>query len=143
MKRNVIIEIICFLFIVLFFYAAGSKLLNYKAFVGQIGKSPLLTEYATWMAWLIPVTELVVVGLLVVPRWRKPGLYASFTLMALFTLYIAAILIFTDSKDLPCSCGGVLNSLSWKQHLIFNVFFTALAWAGIHVYATEEKKQHA
>lgn len=129
MKRNILIEIICFLFIVLFLYAAGTKLLEYKAFVGQIGKSPLLTTYARWLAWLVPVVEIIIALLLMIPSYRTIGLYAAFGIMTLFTFYISAILML--STTLPCACGGVLSMLGWRAHLVFNLAFVALGILGI------------
>jgi hypothetical protein len=38
------------------------------------------------------------------------------------------MLLFTPK--LPCSCGGVLKNLSWKEHLMFNFCFTAIAFIG-------------
>lgn len=139
MKRKIAIEIICFLFIVLFFYAAATKLINYNGFVGQIRKSPLLTNYAEWIAWLIPVIEIAITIMLAVPAARLLGLFASFGLMTMFTLYIIVILSF--SKELPCSCGGILNTLDWKDHLILNIFFVLLAMTGIKLLAEEQKSK--
>lgn len=128
MKRTVLIEIIIFLFVILFLYAAGTKLTDYDKFIAQIGKSPLLTNHASYIAWMIPAIEIFVAVLLIIPRTKLIGMYASFGLMVTFTLYIAAILSF--SKELPCSCGGVLNSLDWEEHLVFNIGFTLLGFAG-------------
>jgi hypothetical protein len=36
-----------------------------------------------------------------------------------------------SEKDLPCSCGGIISSLSWRQHIIFNGVFILLAITGI------------
>lgn len=130
--RTIIIEIIRFLFIVLFFYAALTKLSDYRGFVGQIGKSPLLTRHSSWLAWLVPSIELIITIMLILPRWTLAGLFASFGLMTLFTLYILFILSF--SKELPCACGGILNTLSWQEHLIVNVFFVAIGLTGIKLY---------
>ncbi len=138
MKQRVYIEIICFLFIVLFFYAGVTKLIDHEGFVGQMGKSPLLTRYANWIAWLIPTVEIIITILLALPRWRSIGLYASFGLMTLFTFYIIAILSY--SKELPCACGGVINTLDWKEHLVFNLFFVLLAILGINF---NEKSQRS
>ena len=41
--------------------------------------------------------------------------------MTMFTVYIILILNFSDF--VPCSCGGVLENLSWKEHVVFNVLF--------------------
>ncbi|MBT1711316.1 hypothetical protein KK062_23945 [Fulvivirgaceae bacterium PWU5] len=136
-RRELIIEMIVFLFVLLFLYAAGSKVTEYKQFVGQMGKSPLLTDFAPTLAWLVPIVEIIISVLLIVHRTKLMGLYASFGLMLAFTLYIAAILMF--SKELPCSCGGVLSMLGWKQHLIFNIAFVGLAVVGIVLMNKEAK----
>ncbi|MDQ2656909.1 MAG: hypothetical protein M3Y60_05770, partial [Bacteroidota bacterium] len=41
----------------------------------------------------------------------------------------------TQKAELPCSCGGVLNSLGWKAHLVFNIVFTLLSIVGIMLMA--------
>jgi len=135
MKRNLFIEIISFLFILLFVYAAASKLMDYEKFRLQLGKSPLLTHFAGFVAWLIPLLELVIAVMLATPRFRSCGLYAFFSLMVMFTAYIVAITRFSDY--IPCSCGGVLQNMGWNQHLVFNIFFVVLAVAGILAYNKE------
>lgn len=123
-KNYIFVEIISILIILLFTYAASSKLLAYDQFVWQIGQSPTLKNFAEWLAWMVPSVELLISILLIVPKWRSLGLKASFGLMAAFTIYIASILSF--SKELPCSCGGILEQMSWKNHLVFNIIFTVL-----------------
>ena len=49
--------------------------------------------------------------------------------MVMFTAYIYLILNYSDF--IPCSCGGVLEDLSWTQHLIFNIVFIFLAGVAI------------
>jgi uncharacterized membrane protein YphA (DoxX/SURF4 family) len=128
-KKETIIEIICFLLIVLFVYAAMNKLLDVTKFRVQIGQSPLLTDIAPFVAWFIPITEILVALMLAIPRFRLAGLYASFSLMVMFTAYIVAILNF--SSHIPCSCGGVLEKLGWTEHLFFNIGFTLIALGGV------------
>lgn len=129
MKKNTIIEIICLLFIILFVYAAGSKMMDYENFRIELGKSPILTTFADWIAWMVPSIEIAIAVMLSVPRWRLTALYASFSLMAAFSAYIVAILNFSDY--IPCSCGGILQNMSWKQHLVFNIGFMLLALLAI------------
>ena len=123
------IEVICFLFIFLFSYAAISKLLDFNTFKIQLGQSPLLTAFAGWVAWVVPIVELVTALLLAIPKYRLAALYMALSLMSLFTLYIIAILNFSDY--VPCSCGGILENMGWQEHLIFNVIFLGLAMIGI------------
>lgn len=130
MKRSeVVADIISAICISLFLYAALSKLADYDKFRVQLGQSALLTPIAGFVAWFIPLAEIILAAALSFPRSRLLGLYGSFTLMVIFTAYIVAILNF--SEYVPCSCGGILEKLSWTQHLVFNLCFTALLLLGI------------
>ncbi|HVU95409.1 MAG TPA: MauE/DoxX family redox-associated membrane protein [Puia sp.] len=131
-KREIAIQTISCLLVLLFVYAAGSKLMDYTKFRVEIGKSPLLTAFAAPVAIAVPIIELVIALLLSFTRTRLPGLYASFTLMVLFTAYIFYILRF--SPYVPCSCGGVLQKLNWTTHLWFNLFFVLLAALGVLIF---------
>ncbi|HEV3249306.1 MAG TPA: MauE/DoxX family redox-associated membrane protein [Puia sp.] len=127
-KKTFIIDIICILFIILFIYAATSKLFDYDNFKAQLGRSPLLARFWNWI-WVVPTIEIIIAGLLPFPTTKLFGLYASFSLMTMFTAYIFAILRF--SEFIPCSCGGVLSRMSWTVHLWFNVTCILLALTGI------------
>ncbi|UFH34909.1 DoxX family protein [Flavobacterium acetivorans] len=127
-KQNYI-DIISYLFIVLFTYAAVNKLLDFENFQVQLGQSPLLSAFAGWVSWGVPIVELIIALLLVFPKYRLAGLLAAFSLMVMFTAYIIIILNF--SSFVPCSCGGILEKMSWTQHLVFNIAFILLAAAGI------------
>lgn len=130
------IDIVSALFVVLFTYAAVTKLIDYPKFRVQIGQSPLLTAYAGTVAWLVPALEIIVAAMLTVLRFRLLGLYASFALMVMFTAYIVVITRF--SEYVPCSCGGVLEKLSWNEHLVFNLVFVALGCVAILFYPKGE-----
>ncbi len=134
--KNVLLELICILYILLFVYAAVNKFLVFDEFVIQIGQSPVLTAYAGWVAWVVPSLEILISLMLVIPRFRLLALYAAFTLMVMFTAYIFIILNFSDY--IPCSCGGVLEKLGWTEHLIFNIAFVILAFIGIIIISPQK-----
>ena len=125
MKRAALIEIIAMLFMILFLYTGISKIMDYTLFKEQIADSPLLEPVAPWIAWVLPKMEIVVAILLFIPSLRLKALYTSLVLMILFLFYVLYIFLF--NAHLPCSCGGVLQQLSWKGHIIFNCIFIALA----------------
>ena len=129
MRKLIIVETIAGLLILLFVYAAISKLLDYEQFRMQLAQSPLLYYAPNTIAWLVPGTELVIALAMFSRRWRLAGLYASFTLMIIFSGYIIAITHY--SEYIPCSCGGVLSKMSWNQHLVFNIGFVILAGTAI------------
>lgn len=138
-RANVTIaETVSVLFIMLFLYTGISKFSDYLVFKEQIAASLILEKMASYIAWGVPCIELAVVLLLIIPRWRLKGLYASLLLMILFTGYILAILTF--DKTLPCSCGGVIALLSWKQHIIFNSIFILLAVLGVAMQSRVKKE---
>lgn len=113
------------MFIVMFVYTATSKLLDFENFRLQLGQSPIITTYADWVAWGIPLIEYAISGLFLVSRFMLLAFYASFSLMTMFTTYIFLILNFSDF--IPCSCGGVLETLGWTEHILFNVGFIVIA----------------
>lgn len=129
LRKNTTVEIICSLLILLFIYSSLSKLSDYDRFTVQLSKSPFITSISNFVAWSIPTIEIVISLLLVIKRTRLIGLYASFFLMSLFTFYL--IIMLNLSYYIPCSCGGVLENLSWNQHVVFNAFFIIIAGAGV------------
>jgi hypothetical protein len=138
MKQKIAIEIICCLLVLLFVYAAFSKLLEYHTFKIQLSNSPFLNPFAVIIVWLIPATELILTLMLTVMSTRKVALYVSLILLVVFTLYIAGMLLF--AIHLPCSCGGIIQQLSWKQHLLFNLFFIVLTVIGIVLERNQKLK---
>lgn len=105
-------------------YAASSKLIDFENFRIQLGQSPLLSAFAAWVAILVPVIEILIAIVLSTHKFRFFGLLSAFALMMMFTVYIYIILNF--SAYIPCSCGGILEKMTWNQHLVFNLIFVIL-----------------
>jgi putative oxidoreductase len=137
MKKRTFIEIIASLFVLLFVYTALSKLFLPEKFKWALGKSPLISSYKDIIVWAIPSVELALALLLFFPKTRRWGLLSSFILMSIFTVYISYMMLFTPK--LPCSCGGIIQYMTWKQHLVFNILFTALAGWAYSLYRTKDK----
>lgn len=129
MKRKVVVDIIAACFILLLLYTALSKLLEFAVFRFQLGLSPLLAPIAGFIAWIIPIMEIMIVLLLLFPGTKLRGLYAAAALMVLFTGYV--VIMLTTYDHLPCTCGGIVSRLSWPAHLVLNIACTILAVIGI------------
>lgn len=127
------IYVVVLLHILLFSYAAASKLLDFQNFQIQLGQSPLLSAFAVPVSIAVPVVEFILVLLLLFSRYRVIGLYGSFMLMTMFSAYIVIILNF--SSFIPCSCGGILEKMSWDEHLLFNIIFVVLAAIAVLFHA--------
>ena len=135
MKKEILIEIICALFILLFVYAALNKLEDFEKFRIQLGQSPILAPFAGWVVWIIPISEISIALLFLFKHLQLIALYTSFSLMVMFTTYIITILNF--SEYIPCSCGGILQNMTWNDHLLFNTGFLSLGMVGILLYPTK------
>lgn len=129
MLRKFISEAAASLLILLFTYAALSKLFAYGSFRSVLGTSPLIGVLAPWLPFLLPAAELLITMLLIVPSHRHRGFRAAMVLLGLFTVYLCGMVLF--APQLPCSCGGVLQQMSWKEHIAFNGFFLIVAFAGL------------
>lgn len=96
-----------------------SKLLDFENFQVQIAQSPLLSSYAGIVSYQVIIVELIIVACLLFSKTRIIGLYSSLGMMSAFTIYIYLILQY--SEFVPCSCGGILENMSWRTHLFFNL----------------------
>jgi hypothetical protein len=128
-RKSVLVEIIAHVFIILFLYTGVAKFLDFDLFQEQLAESPVLESVAPIVAWGLPITEFIISLMLFFPRFRLKGLYASFIIMVLFTAYVITIL--SIDQELPCSCGGIVEALSWKGHLIFNSTLVLLSFIAI------------
>lgn len=133
LKRNLLkhyfLEVVTYLFVLLFVYAAVSKLLDFENFQVQLGQSPILSAYAKPVSIGIPLLELLIALGLTIPRFRLSAFYGFYGIMVMFTTYI--VIIIKYSPFVPCSCGGVLDKMGWTEHLVFNIGFVLLAITGI------------
>ncbi|NCD68582.1 MauE/DoxX family redox-associated membrane protein [Mucilaginibacter agri] len=127
MKKNILKELCAAFIVLLFTYTALSKLLDMNRFVSTMRVSPFpyINIFAPVLGWIIPVIELLIAGFMITSKYQRTGFIGSIILLCLFEIYIGSLLI--SGLHLPCSCGGVISKLSWKQHLIFNLFFIVIS----------------
>jgi hypothetical protein len=141
-KTKLVLDLIVFLLMLLFIYAAVFKLLDFKSFRLNISTSFFGKSIAGTLALGIPILELLVATLLFFSRLRLLGLYSSLLLMLGFTAYIGYYVLF-DAAQKPCACGGILNNLGWREHLVFNVIFTLFATIGIFLQNHKDRTEYS
>lgn len=136
-NKTILVEAAAALFIFLFVYTAISKIDGHDLFAVTLRESPPLKEFSEPVAWLVPAMELLLATLLFIPKTRLYGLLFTGLFMLLLTLYVAAMIM--GVEKLPCSCGGIISKLSWKEHLVLNASLTAIAFAG---WKLEKQNKH-
>ena len=134
-SKAIFADVIIYSFIILFIYTATNKIESYSSFKLVLSKSVLIGKYNVFVAWAVPAVEIIISALLVFPRTRKVGLISCLAIMLVFTAYL--IYMINSGTQLICTCGGVLSSLTWKQHIWFNAVFILLAVTGLKFYKPE------
>ena len=128
MKSSFITPLVTNLLIMLFAYTAFCNVLDTTRFSAVLSASPLIATGAGALAYAVAAVELAVVLLLILPRTRLMGLYASFVLLVLFTSYLGFLVRY--AQQLPCSCCGLISPFPWKEHIVLNLGFLVLTgWA--------------
>lgn len=141
MRKEIILQGIATAIALLFCYAALSKLTDFTRSKSEMLNQVFPESVALILVWAIPALELLIVALLLYKPLRLTGFYASFILLALFTIYIAITMTGVFGR-IPCSCGGILKYMSYSVHLIFNIFFLLLALTGILLKRTPIINSH-
>jgi len=118
-------NLIRFSLVLLWVYAASSKLLTYDDFENEMSQQPLPQLLQLLLTYTLPGTELFAAALLAISSTSRIGLYFSAVLLLSFTIYIALGLMKAFSH-IPCACGGILRGMGWWPHLLLNIFFLAL-----------------
>lgn len=137
--KLVLLETISILIIALFGLTAIDKAIRFGRFLSELSKSPFLMDYALVVAVGTPLIEVLVVIMLLMDKWRLKALYISVFLMSLFTAYIYMLVNY--SYFTSCLCSAAIESLSWQQHLIFNMVFLAFALIGVLIEETNSQNQ--
>ncbi|AEM71618.1 hypothetical protein Murru_2582 [Allomuricauda ruestringensis DSM 13258] len=124
-----LVTLFSLLLTLLFVYTAVSKMIHLDSFEFRLERMPYIAPYASLLSWAVPFLELIIAGLLWFRRYQIIAFYASFILLGLFTTYITIVLKYSHS--IPCSCGGVISALGWKDHILLNITFMVLAFLGM------------
>jgi len=128
---------ICILCLALFASAAYGKVVDHETFSEGLSKVSFIKGTAIYIAWFVPVAELLVVVLLIIPGTQRLGFYCFITLIAVFTGYIVAMMLWAE--HLPCRCSLIIEKLSWEGHIWFNTGFMALAVFALWLGRAKEK----
>lgn len=130
--KEITLKIIAGVIAALFFYAAISKLIDYDKARREMLNQVFPKNVSEVLAWLVPAAELLLIPLLIYTPTRPKGLWISLGLLTAFTGYIAVVMTGIFGR-VPCSCGGILEQLSYGMHLLFNLFFMLVAFMGIAI----------
>lgn len=106
-------------------YVFANKMFNVSAFQMNIFKTGIFGEQlSNLLAYFVLIIEFATIILLLISK--KIGLNFLAILLLIFTLYIS-ILFYLNRYEV-CGCGGILNGLSYKIHLLINIILIVLVF---------------
>lgn len=124
MVTNVLLSAIYYFLIFFISYTFMNKLLAIQSFQTNLLKTGLYSSSTTeYLSYLVLAGELFV--LIALLFFRKLGERLLLAMLTVFTIYIC-FLQFTGRYEV-CGCGGVLNGLAFKYHLVINVVLVFFA----------------
>lgn len=126
------------LLVLLFAYAAVSKLLAYEDFRRQMLNQVFSRGINLTIYYALAPLELATALLLSFPRTLRGGLWLALMLLTAFTGYVALVMVHLWHR-VPCSCGGILGKLKWGPHLALNIFFLAITLISIYLERKERR----
>jgi uncharacterized membrane protein (DUF373 family) len=130
MIKELVLFIVILLIVMMWLYASSSKYFDFAGFKRDMHKQPFPTWLSDILLIIIPPIEITTALMVAWQKTRRNGLVITEVLMSAFTLYIIAIM-FKFFPRVPCSCGGIIKSFTWEEHLIFNLFFVAIGIIGL------------
>ena len=131
-RQEIALTVATFLLIVLWIYAALSKLLDFRHFTWEMRNQALPTFVQSLLIYLLPPLEILIAVLLMFQRTLVWGLQLSGILLFLFSGYVG-LTLFHFFEYVPCSCGGILEHLSWGPHLAFNLAFLSITVTALYI----------
>lgn len=138
-KAGEILKVIAFYFIFLFVYTGFSKLMDNQSLFTALRNAPLFLDglIASFFSWLVPIIEIILAMILGFEKTRQYGWIGVIVLLSVFTIYTGWIVLISPYE--PCTCGGLMTLLSWKQHLLFNIGSLLLAFFGYRLASRKTK----
>ncbi len=129
MKSKTIIEFISILLVVHFSFTAIEQLVNHNVLRLLLEKAPVMGPVAEQASWIFPFLQFTVVFLLLFRRTRLAGLFCSFIITGMVTIYIIATI--NTGETQTSKYIGLWKGLSLKNHIILNIIGILLSGLAI------------
>lgn len=107
-------------------YGALLKMRDHTIILSVLETTFRENDWTEFISWVLPLTELLIVVLLLFPKTMFVGFVGAGVVLACYTCYIALILF--GSIDVPCSCIAMFSQWNWKLNLIVNIILIVAAF---------------
>jgi hypothetical protein len=138
-RKEHVLEVLTYFFILLFTYAGLRKLVDLNMFVKEVWCLAVFgSKFAIkWQFLILSCGELLVALLLILPRTRLIGWYSTFFLM----VTINGLMFFMQqfAKVIPLYYGGIFPFISFIIQFTINIVILFFALIGLFAYLDYKK----
>lgn len=126
--KKTIVEIICFLLMLHFFYEGIYKITYLSHYSFYITHAPLLSPVGKVLTYIVPIGEIILSVMIMLPRFRKAASYMVIVVQFAFVVWVMSVYLFTHYLFWPYH--ALWNEPTWMQKMIFAL---ALSWLAFTV----------
>ena len=126
------VEVICFVLLMFWFYEGIYKVANWAGFSFYMKHAPLLRTAWQVPAYAIPIGEISLAVLLLVPKYRSIALYTTIGALLLFVFWIMSVYLFTGYLFWPYH--ALWDNPTWMQKILSSLVMCWLSYIAVVIY---------
>ena len=127
--RKIIVEVICFVLMMNWFYEGIYKVAYFQQFGFYITHAPLLRTVGGVLKYVIPLGEVGLALLFLVPKYRKAVLYSTIAVLMLYVFWIMSVYLFTGYIFWPYH--ALWEKPTWMQKMLVSLGMCWMAFISV------------
>lgn len=124
--RKVIVEVICLILLLNFFYEGIYKIAYWGNYAFWMKHAPLLRPVWQVLTYVIPVGEIALALSFLAPKFRVRALYITIGVLMVFVLWIMSVYLFTGYLFWPYH--ALWEKPTWMQKMLISL---GLCWMAL------------
>lgn len=122
-------DLICFVLVLNYFYEGIQKLAYLDVYGFWITHAPIIKRFGIILKYAVPISEIVIAALLLIPKGRKVAFIASILMQIGFILWVMSVYLFTGYLFWPYH--ALWDNPTWMQKMVYGLTLAWLALTGI------------
>jgi uncharacterized membrane protein YphA (DoxX/SURF4 family) len=133
--RQIIVEIICLILVLNFFYEGIHKIAYWSSYSVWLHYAPLLKPVWVPLTYVIPISEIILSIALLFPKYRISALNWSIFMLMVFVLWVISSYLFTHRIFWPYH--ALWKKPTWMQKILISI---GLCWMSLIAFLLIKKK---
>jgi len=122
--RIIVIEVICWILLLNFFYEGVYKLIYFHQYALWLRYEPFQRPVTGVLAYVIPIGEILLSFLFLIPSCRVTAFYISIIVLVGFVIWIMSSILFTHTMFWPYH--ALWDKPTWIQKILIWLSFMAI-----------------